>query len=164
MSLANGDAARRRPKSGRERFGPQGIAAMDSWFTTPTRRTAEATSVFAEVAHSLGYLEIADRVDRDVLSRQLDDLSRFRERDWTMSDLTAVLPPPSLIVNRSVFCFAPAGSADHWVFFGFDAWPAPASDPPLRDVRVPTAKAIDGLFLTPHGVAQAADRVVARTQ
>lgn len=143
------------------RFGPYGLGAMDQrggWFDTPGLRTAEAASLFAEVAHALGYLAIRGCIDGELWEQAgVDDAERFRARDWRISELAAILPDPSMAIRGQVWCFAPSAAERRWVYLDFDCRPPWSADHLLRDVRLPAAKTSDGSVLTPHGRTVAAD-------
>ena len=144
------------------RFGAYGVPTLDQWFDDGGRRSSEAASLYAEIAHDLGYLEIDHRLDAEEWSAlQLTDLDQYRCRDWKMSEITGALPAPSKIVGRSVLCYAPPAGSGGWAFFDFLTFPIQQTDPLLRDVRLPTEKAIDGLVLTPAGSTIATEGLIA---
>ncbi|WP_417388804.1 hypothetical protein [Gimesia sp.] len=103
---------------------------------------AEVASVYAQVAHKLGYFQ----PDRVLNATEWNDLQStlipdFFERDWTQTEIYDRLGPPSYENYSSdtrVACFAPEPAAD-WIFFDFLRRLPDHSDwlqtPILRDIR-----------------------------
>jgi len=145
-----GDDAAYQPVA-RERFDEYGVPGIERWFARPASRCApEVASLYGEVASRIGLLEIADRVspeDWDAIGFGNGEL--FRSRDWCLSEITSRLPSPSLVVGKRVWCYAQHDPSAGWVYLDFER--EPTGDPLLRDVRLPTAKAVDGLVFTPSG-------------
>ena len=55
------------------------------------------------------------------------------------------------MVGKSTWCFFVKGDERRWVYLDFDRWPPPIPDPLLRDLRLPAARALDGLVFSPTG-------------
>lgn len=103
---------------------------------------AEVASVYAQVAHKLGYFQ-PERVPNSTEGKDLHSLlsADFFERDWTQTEIYDRLGPPSsehYSSETTVACYAPEPAAD-WIFFDFSRRLSDSSDwfetPILRDIR-----------------------------
>ncbi|HCO24034.1 MAG: hypothetical protein CME31_09460 [Gimesia sp.] len=103
---------------------------------------AEIASVYAQVAHKLGYFQ-PERVLNPAEWKSLQSLlsADFFERDWTQTEIYDRLGPPScehFSSETRVACYAPEPAAD-WIFFDFSQQLPDSSDwfetPLLRDIR-----------------------------
>ncbi len=103
---------------------------------------AEIASVYAQVAHKLGYFQ-PERVLNPAEWKSLQSLlsADFFERDWTQTEIYDRLGPPScehFSSETRVACYAPEPVAD-WIFFDFSRRLPDSSDwfetPILRDIR-----------------------------
>jgi hypothetical protein len=103
---------------------------------------AEVASVYAQVAHKLGYFQ-PERVLNPTEWKDLHSLlsADFFERDWTQTEIYDRLGPPSsehYSSETTVACYAPEPAAD-WIFFDFSRRLSDSSDwfetPILRDIR-----------------------------
>jgi hypothetical protein len=110
--------------------------------------SSEVASVYAEVAHRLGYL----RVERTVEPEALDSThALFGEstfgRNWTARDVEQALGAPSFQVGTgNVLGYASSQPQGAWLFFDI-----PERNGLVRDVRRYTHSLDAGLHLTPHG-------------
>ncbi|QEH32193.1 hypothetical protein OJF2_06620 [Aquisphaera giovannonii] len=125
----------------------------------------EVASVYAAVAHRLGYLTMGSTVpDADFGRMRLGLPVVCRDRDWTAGDVIARFGPPSLRVGW-VFAYVPADGS-RWLYFDFDGASAGEleRDCLLRDVRIPADHFSLGLVFTPHGRSICPDRAGPETQ
>ncbi len=121
----------------------------------------EIASVFAEIAHGLGFLQL----DRTLTKSEWNDIRRgarqiCRERDWHLSQIKERFGSPSLVIGGSwhqVHCYA-STTDDGWVFFDYaNEWlnTKPArlrfEDCILRSVRLPTPQFGRGVVYTQYG-------------
>jgi hypothetical protein len=137
----------------RRRFpGATYIWQIDDWFGPPRLGMQnETATILREEAVRLGYVEVRRLTEGEWARLRLDDLAWCRERDWRAGELDEWLPAPSWGRDphrRSVYAFAPPDEDAGWVGFDFDGV---KEDALLRDVRLPTEPARDGVVLTPHG-------------
>ncbi|NMO19002.1 hypothetical protein HPC49_46370 [Pyxidicoccus fallax] len=108
----------------------------------------EAASVYAEVAHRLGYLSVERTVEREALASMHAhfDESRFG-RNWTAADVEQVLGTPSFKVGSGeVLGYTSGHPEDAWLFFDI-----PERGGLVRSVRWYQHSLDAGLRLTPHG-------------
>lgn len=148
------------------RYGKLGVAGpFVKMFGDPRAAVSEVTSIYAEHAYRLGYLEVDDRVPAGRLrfvSRGIR--ARYDSVDITRGEVVADLGPPSLVVDQRVLCYASDDPSERWIFV--DVWPQPVSryeregqqstippeaDPLVRTVRSHSAAFKDGLILTAFG-------------
>ncbi len=99
-------------------FGPVGAETMGMWFTSgaPLNGNAETTAWFAELASTLGWLKVTPLSAIDwarLLSAQTD---RFPTTDITRQYWVDNFPPPSLLVDRTVYCYAPPDPSGRWAY------------------------------------------------
>ncbi|MGH9124472.1 MAG: hypothetical protein ACRDZ8_07065 [Acidimicrobiales bacterium] len=131
------------------RFGPLGLHAVAEWFRdlrfSPTE---EVASLWAEIASGMGYLDVGEPLDEEEWTLVCDS-ERWGERDWTRSEIDALLPEPTVVVGRHVLCYAPSSEVG-WAFLDFD-WQPGVKDMSLRDVRLPSEWPPGGVVFTPHG-------------
>jgi hypothetical protein len=147
------------------RYGKLGVVGpFETMFGVDRECRAEVASVFAEHFHRLGYLTVERLVPADDWTGLTADVrGRFDARDVRLSEVVAAYGAPSLVVEKRVFCYAPADGSG-WVFV--DAWADPVSryvpdkgeflgerddDPLVRDVRLPGADFAQALVLTLYG-------------
>ena len=144
----------------RERY-PTALSVWEiqQWFPASPEQgfVAEVASIIAEVAVALGYHEVRRLTAEEWARLRLDDLSWLRGPDLLKPELEEWLPEPSMPVRgtdgelrASVYAFAPPEGAGGWVCFDFEEW---GPDARLRDIRLPTARAADGVVLTSAGRA-----------
>ena len=151
------------------RYGQRGIVgAFDAVFGSASDHRAEVQSIYAELFHALGYLDVGPLVPR---SRWMEMRAGLVEAhaltDMRRSTLTGDYGEPSLVLDKRVLCYVSDAMPAEWLFF--DCWephgesyqegegglgPTPPSDPLLRDVRVPGPTFEAGLILSLWGKFQ----------
>ncbi|WP_165229266.1 hypothetical protein [Aquisphaera insulae] len=112
----------------------------------------EVASVYAAVAHRLGYLAVdATLPDADFRRLLLALHAGCRDRDWTAAEVVTRFGRPGLRIGW-VFAYVPTAGPD-WVYFDFDACSAATQDGDslLRNVRTPAEHFARELTFTPHG-------------
>jgi hypothetical protein len=148
-----------------DRYGKQGVSgAFEAVFGPDCNFVSEVASVFAEVFHGFGYLDLERRLDAVEWRGLVDGVrEEYELTDSRQSHVLARHGKPSLVVDGRVFCYAVAGAASGWVFFDF--WEEYArsyvegggftwtrnDDLLLRDIRVPSDTFEESLVLTIWG-------------
>lgn len=128
----------------RQGYGATGIdGAIRAVLGDGVPGVAEVASVYAELFHRHGYLEIAP-----VEWGPLAEAARAGLGDLRRDELEAVYGEPSLVVDRRVACYA---SADGWLFVDYHGPELIGPQVRVRNVRVPAARFDDGVFFTPYG-------------
>lgn len=132
------------------RWNEYGVREITRWFNDPTRRcVAEVMSIYAEAAAKLGLLETEQRYDADAWVRAgFVDGKRFRGVELYRDQVSDTVGPPSLVVDRRVYCYAPTDEAGGWAFLDFEQWQGADHNPRLLDVRLPRVPASAGLVMT----------------
>lgn len=133
----------------RDDFGASGAASMRSWFThgvvqieghDPAQFTGagEVAAWYAEPAARFGWLDVP-RLSAHDLAAVVTAISDPDGIDhWTRGRLLAELPAASIVVDRSIHCFAPSDPDARWVYvdllrqFG-SRWDRPET--PVRSFR-----------------------------
>jgi hypothetical protein len=124
----------------RQRYGATGIdGALRELLGDGIRTVAEVASVYAELLHQLGYLQVAS-ADWS----RIAGAARAGIGDLRRGELEAAYGEPSLVIDGRIGCYA---SADGWLFVDYCG----LGDDLVRDVRVPSQHFRDGVFLTPYG-------------
>ena len=151
-------------------FGKLGVVGpFVAIFGEKGQYCCEVASVYAELFHQLGYLSEVTTIDETVWAALTSGLrERFEDVDWRPSQVEAELGPPSYIVGKTVWCYAPSAVGDRWVYFDFTretvmqyetgkgsyadlGW---KEEPLLRDIRVTDSDFDSGLILTLYGKVQ----------
>lgn len=158
---ADWQQARRRLQS----YGKRGVTGpFEALFGSP-RCQAEVASVYAEVFHRLGYLDIDHPVSQQRWQELTGSLREcFEDRDVRRSEAEQILGPPGLVVGRTVLCYAAADPALGWLFVdshaedvrrydvGHGRYTADYdTDPLIRSVRLSGPDFEAGLILTLYG-------------
>lgn len=133
----------------RDDFGPTSAARMGSWFTPGVVQiegydlarytgAGEVAAWYAELAARFGWLDVP-RLSATDLAAVVTALSDPDGIDtWTRGRLLAELPAASIVVDRSIHCFAPSDPDARWVYvdvlrqFG-SRWDRPET--PVRSFR-----------------------------
>ena len=148
------------------RYGKLGVAgALEAVFGNDCSFVAEVASIFAELFHRLGYLEVGRHLPESDWQTAKDGLrDAYEELDVRQSEVTERLGEPSLVVDKRVYCYVSEGPAS-WLFFDFWEKPVAVYEPSqgrfvqarsnddllLRNVRTPSKGFDAGLVLTLYG-------------
>jgi hypothetical protein len=146
-------------------YGKLGVTgAFEALFGSP-RCQAEVASVYAEVFCRLGYLAIGNLVSEERWQEMTAGLRRnFEDHDVSQSEAERILGAPSLVVDRTVLCYARADVAAGWLFIDchaeqpryYDAGRGSYTmvrdiEALVRSVRLSGQDFESGLILTPYG-------------
>lgn len=131
-------------------FGSVGAESMGGWFMDGMVQVeghdvavlatggAEVAAWYAELAALFGWLDLP-RLSTDDLGSVVAALSDPDGIDtWTRGRLVAELPAASVVVDRTVHCYAPAEPDGRWVFVDvLSEWGPPWHRPeaPVRSYR-----------------------------
>lgn len=98
-------------------YGKLGVAGpFEALFGSP-RCQAEVASVYAEVFHRFGYLDVDNPVSQSQWKELIGGLQdRFEDRDVRRSEAEHMLGPPSIVVDRTVLCYTAMDPAAGWLF------------------------------------------------
>lgn len=146
-------------------YGELGVTGPFEALFGSSRCQAEVASVYAEVFHRLGYLAIGDPVSQERWQEMTGGLrGHFEGRDVRQGEAERILGRPSLLVGRTVLCYAPLDPAAGWLFIDCHAEQATRydaghgrhvtdqdTDPLVRSVRRSGQTFEAGLILTLYG-------------
>ncbi|HEV3237165.1 MAG TPA: hypothetical protein VGZ25_09270, partial [Gemmataceae bacterium] len=92
-----------------------------SRFGKTNNYVCEVASVYAEVAHRLGYLAVVNTLAKDEWRIFRSGLRhKCRSRNWRVSEVTLEFGAPSLLIGHMVFAYVPQATERGWVCFDFD--------------------------------------------
>jgi hypothetical protein len=137
-------------------FGPLGPPALETWFAPRAMQSAaaEVLAWYAEIAEQFNWLTVPRMNDAGWAQLGLDRPAQYTTRNWTRAEVEVELPPPSLVVGRRVYCYAPPGGQDRWVYVDVcDPEHGPPWNPPQAPVRSVRSGSLGfgEMILTPFG-------------
>jgi hypothetical protein len=125
----------------------------------------EVVSVFAEIFHQHGYLNLERLVPHEAWPKLVEAAdAAYVDTDVRMSEILDAFGPPSLKIGRDLLCYAPENGTG-WIFIdcfsettavyepgtGRLGHPTGIYDPLVRDIRLPGAEFEKSLRLTLYG-------------
>jgi hypothetical protein len=149
-------------------FGKLGVHGPFAAMFGPDDGSAEVASVYAEVFHQLGYLDVEHSPSTEAVLHgrawRGELRTRYEDQDILRSEVEEAFGAPSLVIAKRVLCYAGPTRGARWVSFGCGPRthqvyePGKGSyrgsqdpDPLVRSIRVSGDDFETGLILTLYG-------------